>query len=96
MGENHFSLWPVVIYGVILIMAGIAYYFLAHCLVSIHGKDSSFAQAIGNDWKGKVSVIIYAIAIGLCFIHPLIGFSLYVLVAAMWFIPDRRFEKKEM
>ena len=94
MGENDFSLWPVVVYGIILIMAGIAYYFLAHCLVSIHGKDSNFAQAIGNDWKGKVSVIIYAIAIGLCFIHPLIGFALYVLVAAMWFIPDRRFEKK--
>jgi uncharacterized membrane protein len=94
MGENQFSLWPVVVYGAILIMAGVAYYFLAHCLVGIHGKDSDFAQAIGNDWKGKVSVIIYAAAIGLCFIHPLIGFALYVLVAAMWFIPDRRFEKK--
>ena len=95
MGENNFSLWPVVLYGVNLIFAGIAYYFLAHCLVSIHGKDSAFAKALGNDWKGKISVVIYAVAIALCFIHPYIGFALYVLVAAMWFIPDKRFEKED-
>lgn len=94
MGENHFPLWPVVVYGFILIMAAIAYYFLAHCLVSIHGKDSEFASKLGNDRKGKLSFLIYAIAIGLSFIHPMIGFSLYVVVAAIWFIPDRRFEKK--
>jgi uncharacterized membrane protein len=95
MGENHFSLWPVALYGVNLLMAGIAYYFLAHCLLNVHGKDSAFAKALGNDRKGKISVVIYAVAIGLCFIHPLIAFSLYVLVAAMWFIPDRRFEKEQ-
>jgi uncharacterized membrane protein len=94
MGENHFSLWPVVVYGFILIMAGTAYYFLAHCLVSIHGKNSDFARALGTDRKGKVSVVIYGIAIGLSFVHPMIGFALYVLVAAIWFIPDRRFEKR--
>ena len=95
MGENNFSLWPVALYGVNLIMAGIAYYLLAHCLVDIHGKDSEFAKALGNDRKGKISVVIYAAGIGLCFIHPLIGFALYVLVAAMWFIPDKRFEKDQ-
>lgn len=94
MGENHFSLWPVVVYGFILIMAGIAYYFLAHCLVSIHGKDSEFARALGNDRKGKISVVTYAIAIGLSFVHPMIGFALYASVAAMWFIPDKRFENR--
>jgi uncharacterized membrane protein len=94
MGENQFSLWPVVIYGFILIMAGTAYYFLSHCLVSIHGKDSDFAKSLGNDWKGKASLIIYAIAIGLAFLHPAIALILYALVAGMWFIPDRRFETK--
>lgn len=96
MGENHFSLWPVVVYGFMLIMAAIAYYFLAHCLVNIHGKNSEFARALGNDWKGKISVVIYAIAIGLSFVQPMIGFTLYASVAAMWFIPDKRFEKKEI
>jgi uncharacterized membrane protein len=95
MGENNFSLWPVALYGFNLIMAGIAYYFLAHRLVDIHGADSAFAKALGSDWKGKISVVIYAIAIGLCFIHPMIAFTLYVLVAGMWFIPDKRFEKRE-
>jgi len=76
-------------------MAGISYYFLAHCLTDLHGEDSSFTKALGNDEKGKISVVIYAIGIGLSFIHPLIGFGLYVLVAAIWFIPDKRFENKE-
>ena len=94
MGENNFTTWPVVLYGVILMMAGVAYYILAHSLTQLHGKDSALATAIGNDRKGKISVIIYAFGIGLSFIHPFIGFGLYVLVAAMWIIPDRRFEKK--
>ena len=95
MGENNFALWPVALYGVNLLMAGIAYYFLAHSLVNIHGKDSTFAKALGNDRKGKISIVIYAVAIALCFVHPLIAFSIYVLVAAMWFIPDKRFEQGE-
>ncbi len=94
MGENHFTLWPVVVYGFILMLSATSYIILARCLVSLHGKDSVFAQALGSDYKGKLSVKIYAIAIGLSFIHPMIGFALYALVAAMWFIPDRRFEKK--
>jgi len=94
MGENHFSTWPVVLYGFVSMMAGIAYYFLAHCLASIHGKDSVLARALGNDRKGILSVIFYALGIGLAFINSWLGFSMYILVAAIWFVPDRRIEKK--
>lgn len=94
MGENNFSTWPVALYGVVLLMAAFAYYFLARSLVSHHGTDSILGEALGRDWKGKLSIIIYILGIGLCFVYPLAGFSLYVLVAAMWFIPDRRLEKK--
>ena len=91
MGENHFSKWPVILYGFILMMAGVSYYILAHCLTGIHGKDSLLAKAIGNDRKGIASIIT---GIGCSFINPWIGFSIYVIVAAIWFIPDRRVEKK--
>jgi uncharacterized membrane protein len=94
MGENSFTTWPVALYGVVLLMAGIAYYFLAHSLVSHHGKESTFAQALGSDKKGKISVVAYIAGISLSFIHPYLGFAVYVLVAGMWFIPDKRFEKK--
>ncbi len=94
MGENHFTKWPVVLYGFVLMMAGIAYYFLAHCLAGIHGKDSTLAEALGKDWKGISSVVIYIVGIGLSFVNPMLGLSAYVLVACMWFIPDRRIEKK--
>ena len=95
MGENHFSKWPVILYGFILMMAGVAYYILAHCLTSIHGKESTLARAIGKDRKGIMSVVLYiAGIIASAFINPWIGFSLYVIVAAIWFIPDRRIEKK--
>ncbi len=94
MGENHFTKWPVVLYGFVLMMAGIAYYFLAHCLAGIHGKDSPLAEALGKDWKGISSVVIYIVGIGLSFVNPMLGLSAYVLVTCMWFIPDRRIEKK--
>ena len=94
MGENHFAKWPVALYGVISFMAGVAYYFLAHCLASLHGKNSTLATALGNDWKGIISVVIYAVGIGLCFIKPWLGVTTYMLVAAMWFIPDKRIENK--
>ena len=95
MGENHFSKWPVILYGFILMMAGVAYYILAHCLTAVHGKDSTLAKAIGKDKKGIISVILYIAGIACSlFIHPWIGFSIYVVVAAIWFIPDRRIEKK--
>ena len=94
MGENHFSKWPVVLYGIVLFMAGVAYYILARSLVSLHGKDSTIAAAFGKDTKGILSIVTYAVGITLCFIEPWLGFSLYVLVAAIWFIPDRRIERK--
>ncbi len=94
MGENNFTTIPVVLYGVVLFMASIAYYLLAHCLTNLHGKNSEFSKALGRDRKGKASTIIYAIGIGLCFLHPLLGLSLYFLVAVMWFIPDKRFENR--
>lgn len=94
MGENHFSKWPVILYGFILMMAGVAYYILTHCLTGIHGKDSVLAKALGKDKKGILSVILYIIGIIVCIlIHPWAGFSIYVIVAAIWFIPDRRIEK---
>jgi uncharacterized membrane protein len=94
MGENNFPVIPVALYGIVSLMAGVAYYILAHCLTGIHGRESEFAKALGTDTKGKLSVIIYTLGVGLCFIHPLIGLGMYFLVAVMWFIPDRRFENK--
>lgn len=94
MGENRFALWPVVLYGFILMMNGIAYYILAQSLIRLHGKDSTIGKAIGSDRKGKLSIVIYLAGIGLCFLNPMIGFSLYILVAAIWFLPDKRIEKK--
>ena len=94
MGENQFSTWPVALYGFIAMMAGVAYYFLAHCLANIHGKDSTLAKALGKDRKGIISVIFYILGIGFSFINSWLGFSMYVLVAGIWFIPDRRIEKK--
>ena len=93
MDENHFQPVPVAAYGFVLLAAGVAYYFLAQCLRAIHGRDSQIAHSLGRDVKGLVSIVIYAIAIGLAFVQPWISCVLYVVVAAMWFIPDRRFEK---
>lgn len=94
MGENHFSTVPVALYGVVLWMSGFAYYLLAHSLQNVHGKDSSFTKALGKDYKGKWSVTLYTIGIALSFIHPLLGFAAYTIVAVMWVIPDKRFERK--
>jgi uncharacterized membrane protein len=94
MGENHFSSSTVSLYGIILLMAGVAYYFLLHSLIQLHGKDSLLATSIGNDFKGKISVVIYAAGILLSFVNSWIGFGLYCCVAFVWFIPDKRIEKK--
>ena len=94
MGENHFSTWPVILYGFILEMAGIAYFILSHSLIKLNGKQSAIATAFGKDYKGIVSIIIYPIGIGLCFFNSIVGFSMYVLVAAIWFIPDKRIEEQ--
>ena len=94
MGENNFTKWPTICYGVVLIMNAIAYTILIIVLVRNEGKDSVLAQALGKDWKGKASPIIYAVAIACAWINPCISFTLYIVVAAIWFIPDRRIEKK--
>jgi uncharacterized membrane protein len=96
MGENHFTTWPVAVYGIVLFMAGVAYYILAHSLIQLHGKSSTIAAAFGRDQKGIISVVIYLAAIILSFLNAWIGLSLIAFVAAMWFIPDRRIEKKLM
>ncbi|MEP7377138.1 MAG: TMEM175 family protein [Chitinophagaceae bacterium] len=94
MGENYFATLPVALYGVVLLMAAIAYYILAHSLMALDGKDSTLAQAFDKDWKGIISPLIYIIGIGLSFVNSWLGFAMYVIVAALWFIPDKRIEKK--
>ena len=93
MGENHFSAWPVALYGVVLLMAAIAYYVLSRTLIRHHGQDSTLATALGRDVKGKASIVVYAVAVPLSFVNRWLALSLYVLVAVLWFIPDRRIEK---
>jgi uncharacterized membrane protein len=93
MGENNFASLPVALYGAILLLAAIAYYILVRTLIAHHGKDSTIAIAVGNDFKGKISVVIYGAAIPFAFVHSLIAGGLYVLVAIIWLIPDRRIEK---
>ena len=93
MGENEFAPGPVAVYGVVLFFAAIAYFILVRTLLSHHGKDSTLSAAIGRDFKGKISVVIYAVAIVLAFMNALAACALYVLVAIMWLLPDRRIEK---
>ena len=92
MGENHFHKVPVALYGVVLLMAGVAYFNLVRVLVKYHGKDSTLAKAIGSDFKGKVSLVAYAAAIPLAFLNEWLSLGIYFAVAALWFIPDRRIE----
>ena len=93
VGENNFASWPVACYGVVLLFAAIAYFILTRVLIALHGRDSVLATAVGRDFKGKVSVVIYLSAIPISFVNSLFAFALYVLVAVMWLIPDRRIEK---
>ncbi len=93
MGENNFLAWPVALYGMVLWCAAVAYFVLAQALVAHHGPDSVLATAVGRDVKGKVSLLFYTAAVPLSFVNSLLALALYVLVAAMWFIPDRRIEQ---
>ena len=94
MGETDFAAWPVAIYGVVMLFAGIAYYILVHALIALHGADSHLAAAIGRDTKGIISVVIYAVGVALAFFNTGVAFALYVLVAIIWFIPDQRIERQ--
>ena len=93
MGENHFAPAPTAFYGVVLLMAAIAYWILQRAIMAEQGHDSLLAVAIGNDLKGKLSPLLYAIAIPSAFFHQWIAGVAYVVVALMWLIPDRRIER---
>ncbi|MGZ3423774.1 MAG: TMEM175 family protein [Polyangiales bacterium] len=94
IGEHHQASLPTALYGFVLIMAAVAYTILVRVIVAQEGKDSEVATAIGSDAKGWLSLAIYAVAIGLAFVRPWISQVLYASVAAVWFIPDRRIEKR--
>ena len=94
MGENHFAPLPTAVYGIILLAAAIAYYILQNLIIAEQGESSRLGAAIGNDIKGKISPLFYIAAIGLAFVNHWISSALYVLVALMWLIPDRRIESK--
>ena len=95
MGDSHFSYpWPIACYGFVLLMSGISYTILMLALIKHEGEHSALAAAMGQDWKGKASIVMYIVAITLACVSPTISFCLYIAVAAMWFIPDRRIENK--
>ena len=93
LGENGFAAWPVALYGVVLLMAGFAYFLLVRALLTLHDQDSALAMAVGRDVKGYASLVFYATAIPLAFVDAMLACALYVVVAVMWFLPDRRIEK---
>ena len=92
MGENHFATLPVAAYGLVLFMCAIAYSLLVRCLISQKGDNHVLADAIGSDRKGKLSLLLYPLGMGAAFIHPWLGFALYIAVALAWLVPDRRIE----
>jgi uncharacterized membrane protein len=92
MDEAHFAAVPTAIYGVVLAMASIAYIFLERAIIACNGPDSKLARAVGRDLKSLVSLAFYALAIALAFVRPWIAIALYVTIALVWFIPDRRIE----
>jgi uncharacterized membrane protein len=93
MGETHFAAWPVALYGLVLVMAAIAYTIMTRALLSIHADDSVLAIALGRDFKGKISIVINVAAVPLAFVKPWISCALYVIVAVIWLVPDRRIER---
>jgi uncharacterized membrane protein len=94
MGESHFAPWPTAVYGLVLLSAGLAYVILTKVLIARHDRQSVLVTAVGRDYKEKLSLLIYAVAVAAAFVHPWISCALYAVVAAIWFIPDRRIEEK--
>lgn len=94
MGENHFARVPTMLYGVILLLAALAYLLLQHEILVQEGPDSELAIAVGSDWKGRASLLLYAMAIPLALLRPWIAGVLYGLVVLLWLVPDRRIERK--
>ena len=93
MGENHFAALPAAAYGVVLLMAAIAYWILQQRIIASQGEESVLRRATGNDWKGKLSPVLYVVAIALAFLSPWVSVAIYVFVALMWVVPDRRIER---
>ena len=93
MGENHFAPLPTALYGVVLLMAAIAYYVLQRRIIRCNGRDSVLARALGTDYKGKMSPVLYMVAIPAAFVQEWIAYTLYVAVALIWLIPDPRIER---
>ncbi len=93
MGENHFAARPAALYGVVLLMAAIAYWLLQQAIIAAEGASSVLKTAVGSDWKGKLSPLFYVVAIVSTFWTPWIAEALYVAVALIWLIPDRRIER---
>jgi uncharacterized membrane protein len=93
MGATTFAPWPMAAYGVVLLMCAIAFTILVTALIGLHGRDSALARALGRDYKGKVSLLAYALAVPLAFVSTWISGLLYVAVAILWLVPDRRIER---
>ena len=93
MGENHFGTWPVALYGCVLLLSAIAYTILVRALLAAR-DNALLAKALGSDFKGKISIVIYVVAIPLAFVRAWLACALYILVAIIWLVPDRRIEKK--
>ncbi len=93
MGENNFASSPVALYGIVLLCSAIAYYILSRVFVASHGQDSPLAKAMGSDRKGRLSLVLYFSAVGLSFVDRWVACAIYVIVAIIWLIPDRRIEK---
>ena len=93
MGENHFAAAPTALYGAVLLMAAIAYWILEQLIIASQGSQSLLKKAVGGDWKGKLSPLLYATAIPMAFVSKWISLGLYVFVALLWLVPDRRIEK---
>jgi uncharacterized membrane protein len=93
MGETHVAPVPTAVYGVVLLLAGVAYYILKTAIIRSQGPQSPLKAAVGSDAKGKISPVMYALAIPLAFVNPWVSAAIYVAVALMWLIPDPRIEK---
>ncbi len=93
MGENQFAVWPTALYGVVLLMAAVAYYILQGRIIASQGQESLLRRAVGTDWKGKVSPLLYLVAILVAFSSHWAAKAIYVMVALMWLVPDRRIER---
>ena len=93
MGENHFASMPSAVYGIVLLMAAIAYFILARAIIRREGADSVLARAFGRDWKGKISPGLYTVGIVLAFVNEALAQAVYVIVAVIWLVPDRRIER---